>query len=76
MKESEKMNKRMIISVFPLNNIINKENIDIIKSKDIIYPICKKLCKYFIDNYKIRFYQNKNGHPIDNIKLYEFNNTQ
>ena len=56
MNESEKMNKRMIISVFPINNIINKENIDIIKSKDIICLICKEVFKYFIYNYKIRLY--------------------
>ena len=74
MDESDKLNKRLIILVNSINNNINNTNI--IKSNDIICPICKEICKYEINNHKIKLYDCKNGHIIDNIKLNEFNNKQ
>ena len=74
MDESDKLNKRLIILVNSINNIINNTNI--IKSNDIICPICKEICKYEIKKHKIKLYDCKNGHIIDNIKLNEFNNKQ
>ena len=74
MDESDKLNKRLIILVNSINNIINNTNI--IKSNDIICPTCKELCKYEIKDHKIKLYGCKNGHIINNIKLNEFNNTQ
>ena len=53
MSESNKMNKKIPILVNSLNNIINNENTNIKKSKDIICPICKEVCKYEIRDYKI-----------------------
>ena len=47
-----------------------------IKSKDIICPICKEICIYDIKDYKIKLYGCKKGHIINNIKLDEFNNKQ
>ena len=74
MDESDKLNKRLIILVNSINNNINNTNI--IKSNDIICPICKEICKYEIKKHKIKLYDCKNGHIIDNIKLNEFNNKQ
>ena len=48
----------------------------IIKSKEIICPTCKEICKIKINNYKIKLYDCKNNHEINNILLDEFNNTQ
>ena len=67
MDESDKLNKRLIILVNSINNIINNTNI--IKSNDIICPICKEICKYEIKNHKIKLYDCKNGHIIEDIKL-------
>ena len=47
-----------------------------IKSKDIICPICKEIRIYEIKDHKIKLCGCKNGHIIDNIKLDDFNNKQ
>ena len=44
---------------------------NIIKSNDVICPICKEICKYEIKEHKIKLYDCKNGHITDNIKLDE-----
>ena len=76
MSESNKMNKKIPILVNSLNNIINNENTNIKKSKDIICPICKEVCKYEIRDYKIKLYDCKNYHISENIKINEFENKQ
>ena len=76
MNNSEKINKKKIILVLSINSTINNDNNNIIKSKDIICPTCKEICKYNVKNHKIKLYGCKNGHIINNIKLNEFNNTQ
>ena len=76
MNESEIKNKKMIILVYPLNSTIKTENTNIIKSNDIICPICKELCKYDIKDYRIKLYECKNGHIKENIKLDDFNDEQ
>ena len=63
MNESDKRNNKIIILVYSIN---------IIKSNEIICPICKEICKYKIKDYKIKLYDCKNGH----IKLNEFVNKQ
>ena len=73
MSESDKKNKKIIILVYSLNNNINT---NIKKSHDIICPDCKELCKYEIKNYRIKLYDCKNGHIIENIKINEFEHTQ
>jgi len=74
MSDSDKKNKRMIILVYSINS--NPGNTNIIKSNDIICPTCKESCKYEINDHKIKLYECKNGHIMENIKLDEFNNTQ
>ena len=62
-----------------VNNIININNINNegkIKSKEIICPRCKEICRMSIINFKIIFYECKNGHKVNNIFLEDFNNTQ
>ena len=76
MSESEKRNKKMIILVYDINNTINIGNTNIIKSKDIICPICQENCLLDIRNLRIKLYGCKNGHKTENIKLKDFNKTQ
>ena len=74
--ESDKQNKRIIILVDPINNIINNKNTNIKKANEIICPQCKEVCKFEIKDYHIKLYDCKNRHIIENIKLNEFMNTQ
>ena len=76
MSDPEKRNKKMNILVFSINKTINNENTNIKISKDIICPNCKEICKYEINNDKIKLFDCKNGHIIENIKLNEFENFQ
>ena len=79
MSESEKRNKKMIILVYDINNTINIGNTNIIKSKDIICPICQENCLLDISNFRnfrINLYGCKNGHKTENIKIKDFNKTQ
>ena len=50
MNESDKRNNKIIILVYTIN---------IIKSNEIICPICKEICKYGIKDYKIKLYDKK-----------------
>ena len=72
MSESDKRNKKIIILVNSINSTINIENANIKKSKDIICPLCKEICKYEIKDYKIKLYDCKNGHINEDINLNEF----
>ena len=45
-------------------------------SKNIICPKCKENIRIIINNNKIKLYECKNNHIIDNISLKEFENTQ
>ena len=47
-----------------------------IKSKKVICPKCGELSSFILDDYKIHFYECKNGHKIENIFLQEFENLQ
>ena len=76
MNNSEKKSKRKIILVLTINSTINNDNTNMIKSKDVICPICKEICIYEIKDHKIKLYGCKNGHMTENIKLDDFNNTQ
>ena len=46
------------------------------KSKDIICPTCKELCRIKIENFKIILFDCINHHVIENIKIKNFSNTQ
>ena len=74
MNEEDKKINKMNILVF--KNEIEQEEKDIIKSKDVICPECGESIKIEIINYKIKLYECKNGHKIDNILLNEFEKTQ
>ena len=76
MNKTEKINKKKMILVLPINNSINNDNTNINKTKIIRCPTCKDICKYEIENYKINLYGCKNEHIMNNIKLNEFYNTQ
>jgi hypothetical protein len=70
-------NNELIIAVYEaLNNENNSPNQVIQKSKDIICPICKEICRISIINYKVILYECKNGHKTNNIFLEDFYNTQ
>ena len=71
--EDKKENK---INLLAFKNGKEEEINDIIKSKDIICPICGECIKIDINNYKITLFECKNNHRIDNILLDEFENTQ
>ena len=72
----DKQRKKMIILVNKINEINQKNNESIIKSKEIICPECRENTKINIKNYKISLYDCKNGHQIDNLSLDEFEESQ
>ena len=85
--KGNKINKELsleeVIDKDDINNInilvnnkdeINKNNI--IKNKYIKCPECKEDIRIKINDYKIKLYDCKNGHNIDNILLEEYENTQ
>ena len=45
MSNKEKNENKKIILVLSINSSINNENGNITKSKDIICPLCKEICK-------------------------------
>ena len=55
--------------------IVNNKN-NLKKSEDIICPECKENCRMTIKDYKIKLYECKNEHQINNILLSQFNQTQ
>ena len=71
--EDKKRNK---MNILVHKNEKNKEIKDIIKSRDIICPICSESIKININDYKIILFGCKNKHRIDNILINEFENTQ
>ena len=80
-KEDKNRNKMNIIVNDKSATIINPNNVNnsnpwIIKSKNIICPICQENCLINIRNYKIILFECKNNHETRNIFLQDFNNTQ
>jgi len=75
MNDNDKQNQMIKILVND-TNIGDSKNDNLVKSKDIICPACKEVCKMEIKNYRIKLYDCKNGHVKENIKLDEFNKTQ
>ena len=70
----DKERKKMNILVYEINTNIERDKR--ILSKEIICPECKENIRINIINYKIKLFECKNGHNIDNILLNEFYNTQ
>ena len=71
--EDKKRNK---MNILVHENEVNNKLKDIIKSRDIICPICSESIKIKINDYKITLFGCKNKHRIDNILINEFENTQ
>ena len=69
--------ERKVIHILVYNSDNKKStNEGIIKSKEIICPKCKENCLISFEQDKIKLYDCKNGHSMDNISLKEFNNLQ
>ena len=82
-KINEELKLEEIIDKDEINNInilvnsideINKNKI--IKSKLVICPECKENIRIKLNDYKIKLYECKNGHNIENLLLEEYENTQ
>ena len=71
---NDKQRKKMNILVNDKDNSNSTSNAMIIKPKDISCPICGKIAKINITDYKILI-QCKNGHNKGNILLNEFKDT-
>ena len=76
MNDSNKRNNKIIILVYSINSTINMDNTNIKVSNDIICPTCNEICKYEINNYRVKLYDCKNGHIMENIKFDELENKQ
>ena len=76
MNESEKQKKRMKILVYSKDTLSMNDSKNLIKSKEVICPICNESCKYKIENYKIKLYDCKNGHTTENIRLNDYMDKQ
>ena len=74
MNEEDKKRKKMNILV--IKNEMKQEEIDIIKSKDIICPECSESIRFEIKDYKIELSDCKNRHKKNNILLNKFEKTQ
>ena len=78
MSAGDKSNNIMKILVMSNtgNDALNNKKAHLTKSKDIICPKCFEPCKIEINNYRIKLYDCKNGHEIENIKYEDFMETQ
>ena len=77
----DKTNSNSIVIKILVNDIINSENnIDenecLKPSKQIICPKCKENIRILIHDYKIKLYDCKNHHMIDEIPFNDFEETQ
>ena len=75
MNSNDNQNKTIKILVNNINSSLIQNN-NLIKSKDIICPECKEICKMEIKDYRIKLYDCKKGHVNENLKLDEFIDTQ
>ena len=85
---ADKINEELTFEKLVKDNNINKIKIlvnlisddknenNIIKSKNIICPECKENIRIKIEDYKIKLYKCKNNHIRDNILLEEYEDTQ
>ena len=68
--------ERKIMSIIAFDHSDEHGNNNILSSPIIICPICKEPARYEIVDYRIKIYNCKNGHVVDNILLKEFEKTQ
>ena len=82
--KGDKINKELkleeIIKEDDINNIniiiYNIDKINKIKSKYVKCPKCQENIRIKFNDYKIKLYDCKNGHNIENISLEEYENAQ
>jgi len=70
------INKITILVADSINEELNNNNNNLIESKNIICPICHDNIRIKIEDYKIKLYECRNNHIIDNIFLEEYQDTQ
>ena len=68
--------ERKAMSIIAIDHSNESGNNSIISSPYVICPICKETARFEINKYRIKIYNCKNGHVVDNILLKEFENTQ
>ena len=73
-KNIDKLRNKMTIQIIDL--IQKEENNIMIRSKQVICPKCKSIAKININNYRIRIYDCKNKHDINDISLEDYEKEQ
>ena len=68
--------ERKMMVIIVVDKISQLSNENIIKSPNIICPICHTSARFEINKYKIKIFNCKNDHVIDNILISEFESTQ
>ena len=68
-------NNEIKILAYELDGFDNNEE-ELKESEFIIYPNCKELCFFNINNYKINLSNCKNNHYFSNFIINEFNDIQ
>ena len=71
----DKESNHMTIVVNEIEN--EKEKISTLKkSKFVICPECKENARLSIEDFKLKLYECRNGHEVDDMQLNEFEKTQ
>ena len=74
--EQDKKRNAMSVIVSTKADANSEEDESFKRSKYIICPECNNNCRILIANYKITFYECKNGHKKSDIELNDFEQTQ
>ena len=74
--ESDKRLGKLKILVNTINDVNKEINDNLITSNDIICPICKEICFFKFQDYKINLYDCKNEHKQNILLFNDFNKTQ
>ena len=74
--EQDKKRNTMSVIVSTKADANSEEDESFKRSKYIICPECNNNCRILIANYKITFYECKNGHKKSDIELNDFEQTQ
>ena len=73
--QEDKERKQMNIVIYGKSTEIRKREV-IMKSKEIICPKCKEHILIKCSNYKIKLFNCKNEHIIDNLSIKDFEKSQ
>ena len=74
-KEEDKKSNKMTVLAYNYEKDNGKDK-GKVQSIDIICPKCSENCLIIIKDYKIQFYECRNGHILNDVSLEGFNNTQ